>query len=70
VIHQLVLQIAGGGLRSFSIEGRDAAILRAEEALLQGEAVSAVVRDRGGVQVWPGITVSDAAMTLAARTDG
>jgi hypothetical protein len=71
VIHQLVLRIAGGGLKSFSIEGRDAAILRAEAALLQGEAASAVVRDRGGVQVWPDISAPDAAMThLAASTDG
>jgi hypothetical protein len=71
VIHQLVLRIAGGGLKSFSIEGRGAAILRAEEALLQGEAASAVVRDRGGVQVWPATTASDASMTrLPASTDG
>jgi hypothetical protein len=69
VIHQLVLQIAGGGLRSFSIEGRDAAILRAEEALLQGEAVSAVVRDRGGVQVWPGTTGAGSMIRAAGRTD-
>lgn len=71
MIHQLVLQIAGGGLKSFSIEGREAAISRAEEALLQGEAASAIVRDRGGVQVWPGTKASDKSTTrLAARTDG
>ena len=71
MIHQLVLRIAGGGLKSFSIEGRDAAILRAEAALLQGEAASAVVRDRGGVQVWPGSSAADASINrLAASTDG
>ena len=66
MIHQLVLRIAGGGLKSFSIEGREAAILRAEEALLQGEAASAVVRDRGGVQVWPKVTPSGASIIRSA----
>jgi hypothetical protein len=71
VIHQLVLRIAGGGLKIFSIEGRDAAILRAEAALLQGEAASAVVRDRGGVQVWPSASAPHASTThLAASKDG
>ena len=70
MIHQLVLQIAGGGLKSFSIEGRDAAISRAEEALLQGEAASATVRDRGGLQVWPRLIGSDGTMSSSpARTD-
>ena len=55
MIHQLVLQLAGGGLKSFAVDkARAAAIRDAEDCLTSGAAVSAVLRDRGGLTVWTG----------------
>ena len=55
MIYQLVLQLAGGGLKSFAVDKECAAAIRdAEDCLSSGEAVSAVLQDRGGLSVWSG----------------
>ena len=55
MIYQVVMRMVGGGFKSFALEeDRPSAIRHIERLLADGQALSAVMRDRSGAVVWSG----------------